>query len=67
LLWPVTWDQTAPAIALAIAIRFWGDAQFRGQIAGVVFAQILIAIQLTDVLQLARLVPEQGQERSLTC
>src|SRR5207253_9330666 len=59
-------DQAATAKTLAITIRFRGVAQFHGQSAGVVLAQVLIAPQLTDVLQLARLVPDLGQERSLT-
>ncbi|MOA51191.1 hypothetical protein D3C78_1743070 [compost metagenome] len=59
-------DQAATAIALAITVRFRGITQLHGQIAGVVFAQVLIAAQLTHVLQLTGFVPDLREERRLT-
>ncbi|MNY46597.1 hypothetical protein D3C86_1817900 [compost metagenome] len=55
-------DQATTAIALAIPIRFRGVAQPHGQIAGVVFAQVLIATQFTHVLQLTGFVPDLREE-----
>lgn len=58
-------DQAATAIALAITIRCRRVAQFCSQVAGVVFAQVLIAAQFPDVLQLTRLVTDLRQKRGL--
>ncbi len=55
-------DQAATAIALAITIRCRRIAQFCSQVACVVFAQVLVAAQFPDVLQLSRLVTDLRQK-----